>query len=33
MAGLTETQFGQLTGSGHRQNARRIKREVYGMED
>ena len=32
-AGLTATQFLQLTGSGRRRNARRIRREVYGMTD
>ena len=32
-AGLTGPQFRQLTGSGQRQNARRIRREVYGMEN
>ena len=32
-AGLTAAQFGQLSGSGRRRNARRIRREVYGMED
>ena len=30
-AGLTRTQFLSLTGAGHRRNARRIRREVYGM--
>jgi hypothetical protein len=32
-ADLTVAQFGQLTGGGHRRNARRIRREVYGMSD
>ena len=32
-AGLTERQFASLTGSGHRRNARQIRRGVYGMED
>ena len=32
-ASLTAEQFLRLTGSGHRQYARRIRREVYGMED
>ena len=32
-SGLTAEQFRQLTGNGHRRNAQRIRREVYGMED
>ena len=32
-AGLTAAQFRQLTGSGRRRNARRIRREVYKMSD
>ena len=33
MAGLTKDQFLSLAGSGYRRNARRIRREVYGMEE
>ena len=32
-AGITLQQFMGLTGSGRRRNARRIRREVYGMMD
>ncbi len=32
-AGITRQQFMQLTGSGRRRNARRIRQEVYGMSD
>ena len=32
-AGLTAAQFRQLSGNGRRRNARRIRREVYGMAD
>jgi predicted RNA binding protein YcfA (HicA-like mRNA interferase family) len=32
IAGLTGEQFSRLTGSGHRQHARRIRQGVYGME-
>ena len=31
--GLTVAQFRQLTGSGRRRNARRIRQEIYGMSD
>jgi predicted RNA binding protein YcfA (HicA-like mRNA interferase family) len=32
-AGLTREQFRSLTGSGHRRNVSRIRKEVYGMAD
>ena len=32
LAGLTAEQFASLTGNGRQRNARRILREVYGMD-